>query len=160
MDQKRIDSLNLNAGIFTNFSQDHLDYHKTMSSYLNAKLRLFKEILPHKKSIITDTSIKEFSKLKQISKKNKLQIIDINPIKRKLKNKLKLEMNNFQLNNLSMAIAAAKLSKLSEKKIFGSIKRIKAVSGRLEYIKSFPNNIKVFVDFAHPRCVASISKKR
>ena len=149
LDQKRIDSLNLNAGIFTNFSQDHLDYHKTMSSYLNAKLRLFKEILPHKKSIITDTSIKEFSKLKQISKKNKLQIIDINPIKRKLKNKLKLEMNNFQLNNLSMAIAAAKLSKLSEKKIFCSIKRIKAVSGRLEYIKSFPNNIKVFVDFAH-----------
>ena len=69
LDQKRIDSLNLNAGIFTNFSQDHLDYHKTMSSYLNAKLRLFKEILPHKKSIITDTSIKEFSKLKQISKK-------------------------------------------------------------------------------------------
>ena len=65
LDQKRIDSLNLNAGIFTNFSQDHLDYHKTMSSYLNAKLRLFKEILPHKKSIITDTSIKEFSKLKQ-----------------------------------------------------------------------------------------------
>ena len=149
LDQKRIDSLNLNAGIFTNFSQDHLDYHKTMSSYLNAKLRLFKEILPHKKSIITDTSIKEFSKLKQISKKNKLKIIDINPIKRKLKNKFKLEMNNFQLNNLSMAIAAAKLSKLSEKRIFSTIKRIKAVSGRLEYIKSFPNNIKVFVDFAH-----------
>ena len=149
LDQKRIDNLNLNAGIFTNFSQDHLDYHKTMGSYLNAKLRLFEEILPQKKFIITDKSIKEFSKLKQISKKNKLKIIDINPIKKRLKKKLKLEMNNFQLNNLSMAIAAAKLCKLSEKRIFGTIKRIKAVNGRLEYIKSFPNNVKVYVDFAH-----------
>ena len=149
LDQKRIDNLNLNAGIFTNFSQDHLDYHKTMGSYLNAKLRLFKEILPQKKIIITDKSIKEFSKLKQISKKNKLKIIDINPIKKRLEKKLKLEMNNFQLKNLSMAIAAAKLCKLSEKRIFDTIKRIKAVTGRLEYIKSFPNNVKVYVDFAH-----------
>ena len=43
--QKRIEHLNLKAGIFTNFSQDHLDYHKTMQSYLNSKLHLFKNIL-------------------------------------------------------------------------------------------------------------------
>ena len=30
--QKRMNNLNLTAGIFTNFSQDHLDYHKTMKS--------------------------------------------------------------------------------------------------------------------------------
>ena len=42
--QKRIDHLNLKAGIFTNFSQDHLDYHKTMKSYLKCKLLLFKNI--------------------------------------------------------------------------------------------------------------------
>ena len=40
--QKRLDHINFKAGIFTNFSQDHLDYHKTMRSYLNAKLILFK----------------------------------------------------------------------------------------------------------------------
>ena len=34
-------------------------------------------------------------------------------------------MNNFQLNNLSMAIAAAKLSKLSEKKFFVQSKGLK-----------------------------------
>ena len=43
--QKRLHHLNLNAAIFTNFSQDHLDYHKTMQSYLNAKLILFNKIL-------------------------------------------------------------------------------------------------------------------
>ena len=42
LDQKRIDHLPLKAGIFTNFSQDHLDYHKSMKAYLNAKLFLFK----------------------------------------------------------------------------------------------------------------------
>ena len=42
--QKRLDHLNLRAGIFTNFSQDHLDYHKSMYSYLNAKLYLFNKI--------------------------------------------------------------------------------------------------------------------
>ena len=30
LDQKRLHNINLKAAIFTNFSQDHLDYHKTM----------------------------------------------------------------------------------------------------------------------------------
>ena len=47
--QKRMNNLNLTAGIFTNFSQDHLDYHKTMKSYLNSKLILFKHLLKKKK---------------------------------------------------------------------------------------------------------------
>ena len=38
-------NIKFKGAIFTNFSQDHLDYHKTMKSYLNAKLILFKEIL-------------------------------------------------------------------------------------------------------------------
>ena len=46
--QKRINHLNLKAGIFTNFSHDHLDYHKTMQAYLNSKLLLFKNILSKK----------------------------------------------------------------------------------------------------------------
>ena len=36
LDQNRLDNLNLKAGIFTNFSQDHLDYHKTMKEYLRS----------------------------------------------------------------------------------------------------------------------------
>ena len=67
--QKRVDHLNFHAGIFTNFSQDHLDYHKTFKSYLNAKLSLFKNLLSERKTIISDKFIKEFSLLKKISRK-------------------------------------------------------------------------------------------
>jgi UDP-N-acetylmuramoyl-L-alanyl-D-glutamate--2,6-diaminopimelate ligase len=46
LDQRRLDGLTLAAGAFTNLSHDHLDYHPDAESYLNAKLRLFDELLP------------------------------------------------------------------------------------------------------------------
>ena len=42
----RVDSCLFNAGVFTNLSQDHLDFHETMEDYFAAKALLFKEILP------------------------------------------------------------------------------------------------------------------
>jgi UDP-N-acetylmuramoyl-L-alanyl-D-glutamate--2,6-diaminopimelate ligase len=40
LDQGRLDGLGFAAGIFTNLTRDHLDYHGTMASYLSAKLKL------------------------------------------------------------------------------------------------------------------------
>lgn len=40
LDQRRLDGLSFAAGVFTNLTRDHLDYHGTMESYLAAKLRL------------------------------------------------------------------------------------------------------------------------
>jgi len=40
LDQGRLDGLSFAAGIFTNLTRDHLDYHGTMESYLAAKLKL------------------------------------------------------------------------------------------------------------------------
>ena len=48
-----------------------------------------------------------------------------------------------------MAISAAKLCNLSEKKIFNSLNQIKDVNGRLELVKTFSNKVNVYVDFAH-----------
>jgi UDP-N-acetylmuramoyl-L-alanyl-D-glutamate--2,6-diaminopimelate ligase len=45
LDQRRLDSLTLKAGGFTNLTQDHLDYHHDMASYQAAKLRLFDALL-------------------------------------------------------------------------------------------------------------------
>lgn len=42
LDQNRIAGLEFEVGMFTNLSQDHLDYHKTMENYLEAKKKLFK----------------------------------------------------------------------------------------------------------------------
>ena len=149
LDQKRLEHLNLKAGIFTNFSQDHLDYHKTMKSYFNAKMHLFKNVISPKKIIILDKTIKEYSILKKISKSRSLRLIDINKTKDKLEKVIGNRFNDFQIKNLSMAVEAAKQCNLKEKKIFKSLKKIKDINGRLELIKTFSNNIKVFVDFAH-----------
>ncbi len=41
LDQDRVEGCFFDAAIFTNLTQDHLDYHKTMDNYLEAKKRLF-----------------------------------------------------------------------------------------------------------------------
>ena len=48
-----------------------------------------------------------------------------------------------------MAIEAAKLCGLRNKNIHQSLKKLKDVNGRLELVKKYPNNILVFVDYAH-----------
>lgn len=41
LDLKRVYGIRYIIGVFTNLSQDHLDYHKTMENYLDAKAKLF-----------------------------------------------------------------------------------------------------------------------
>lgn len=41
LDQRRTDGVHFAAGVFTNLTQDHLDYHATMEAYFRAKARLF-----------------------------------------------------------------------------------------------------------------------
>ena len=52
LDQLRVDDVDFNTAIFTNLSQDHLDYHKNMRNYFNAKSRLFKNLNKDSYSII------------------------------------------------------------------------------------------------------------
>ena len=157
--QKRIDHIKLKAAIFTNLSQDHLDYHKTMREYLKAKLILFNKILPRGKKIICNKSEKEFLKLKKISKKRNLILKDIQSTEDKLKKISFLKLNEFQSKNLSMAIIASKICNLKDKEIFESLKKIKDVDGRVEHIKTFSNNIKVYIDFAHtPDALSKVLK--
>ena len=147
--QKRLHHINFKGAIFTNFSQDHLDYHKTMKSYLNAKLILFKEILKKKSTIISDKEIKPFQNYKKNCKKKNLKLLDINKEFKKIKNISSNFRSDFKIKNLAMAIKAAKLCGLKERLIYKKINKIKDVHGRLELVKKYPNNIKVFIDYAH-----------
>ena len=149
LDQNRLDNINFKAAIFTNFSQDHLDYHKTMKSYLNAKLTLFSKLLTKKNYVISDKFIKEFKILKKISKKNNLKLLNITNTLNEIKNTSISLPGHFQKKNLSMAILAAQLCGFKKTKIIQTLKKIKSIDGRLELIKKFPNNIKVFIDYAH-----------
>ena len=169
--QGRLNGLNFKTAIFTNFSQDHLDYHKSMKNYLKAKLILFSKLLKKNQNIITDNQIKEFKRLKMIAKKKNLNmltigtknsIFKINSLIPKssfqeltlkyYKKKYILEVpliGLFQIKNLLMAILAAKLSGLNIVEILKNIKKIKEVNGRLQLIKILPNKTKVFIDYAH-----------
>ena len=46
LDQGRVDAVQFAAGVFTNLSREHLDYHRTMARYAAAKRSLFKRDLP------------------------------------------------------------------------------------------------------------------
>lgn len=46
LEQRRLDGVHLRAAGFTNFSQDHLDYHATFDEYFAAKAGLFARVLP------------------------------------------------------------------------------------------------------------------
>lgn len=52
IDFHRLGGCDFAAAAFTNFTQDHLDYHKTMEEYRNTKLRLFKWLDKDKTAII------------------------------------------------------------------------------------------------------------
>ncbi len=75
--QKRLNFLKFKAGIFTNLSHDHLDYHKDMKDYQKSKLLLFKNLLTEKSTAITDTDIKQYSSIKKIQRKQKYKILTI-----------------------------------------------------------------------------------
>ena len=157
--QSRLDNINFKAAIFTNFSQDHLDYHKTMKAYLNAKLTLFSKLLLKNSYIISDKLIKEFLILKKISKRKNLKLLDITNTFNKIKNISASLTGQFQKKNLSMAILATQLCGLKKKKIIQTLKKITSINGRLELIKKFPNNVKVFIDYAHtPDALSEVIK--
>ena len=146
--QGRLNKIDFKAGIFTNLSQDHLDYHKNMENYFNSKMILFSRLLKKQRSMIVDDEIKEYFKLKKIANNRNLKIIKANKYSEIKKQKNSL-IGSFQIKNLLMSIAAAKLCGLKKKEIDFALKKIKSVDGRLELIKILPNNSKVYIDFAH-----------
>ena len=61
--QHRLDNIKFKTGIFTNFSRDHLDYHKSYKNYFNSKLILFRKLLINKSNIIFENEAKFSSNL-------------------------------------------------------------------------------------------------
>jgi len=149
LDQGRLNGINIRAGIFTNFSQDHLDYHKSMKDYFNAKMILFRKILKKNNYIILDKDIPEFTKIKKIIQKKKIKKIFISSSKKEYDFTSFKPIGNFQKKNLIMAIKACEIIGLNKKKISKCISKLKSVKGRLELAREFPDKTKVFIDFAH-----------
>ena len=171
LEQNRLDGLFFNTGIFTNLSQDHLDYHKNFKNYLRAKLYLFNNLVKKAGNVISDEDIPEFKKIKKITlnknlnifslfdKKNNFQYLshefkgDTQILEIKHLNKIhKIKINligKIQLKNLLMAIIAAKKSNIDLKKIFKLLPNIEPIEGRFEKVGNIKNKSKVILDYAH-----------
>ena len=71
VDQDRIAGLEFAGGIFTNLTHDHLDYHKTMANYRNAKKKFF-DNLPSNAFAITNLDDKNGAIMLQNTKAKRL----------------------------------------------------------------------------------------
>jgi MurE/MurF fusion protein len=172
LSQHRLAGLKFDCVLFTNFSRDHLDYHKTEADYFDAKMRLFTHHT-HKDTvaIIFHNDDKSDDVIK-IAKKEKCKIIKVGVDTKKsdfnitkfmphitgadftlvLNKKETIDLKTslvgkFQTQNLVMSLLAVKSIRdiTITQDILG---KIQSVDGRLDYIESF-NNAAVYVDYAH-----------
>jgi len=168
--QNRLDGINFTAGIFTNFTQDHLDYHKNLKNYLRAKLYLFSSLLKKNSFAILDTDIPEFPIINKICKKRKIkilsfgsrgnaiklishyyfgkkQIIKINFLNKIYNIKVDL-IGDFQIKNLFASMLASYLSVKNSDKIVKTLSKIKSADGRMQSVGTKGKSA-VVVDYAH-----------
>jgi UDP-N-acetylmuramoyl-L-alanyl-D-glutamate--2,6-diaminopimelate ligase len=58
--QRRLDGLRFAAVGFTNLTRDHMDFHPTMADYLDAKLRLFRDLAAEEAAAVVNADDSEF----------------------------------------------------------------------------------------------------
>lgn len=157
IDQDRIDSINFALKIFTNLSQDHLDYHKTFAQYAQVKSSFFNDdglkliniddehIAYNRKNSVTyslnrgDFCIDKFSLNNGIDAQVKFKdcLISFHSIL----------CGKFNLYNILAAFGAVSLLTDQEPaKIANAIAKFKGVEGRTQIVSQDPL---VIVDFAH-----------
>ncbi|HON56169.1 MAG TPA: UDP-N-acetylmuramoyl-L-alanyl-D-glutamate--2,6-diaminopimelate ligase, partial [bacterium] len=166
--QNRFDLSEVDFAIYTNLTQDHLDYHQTMENYAEAKAGLFRQMNNCGVAIInTDDnySVKmleasvnkkiltyglnekadiRFSNIDCTISKTNFEIIAKNK-------KLKVSSNLIGLHNVYNIVAAycvSHLLKISDAQFLKGIKNSKKIDGRLDKVS---NRLKlnIFVDYAH-----------
>jgi len=168
--QNRLDGINFKVGIFTNFTQDHLDYHKNLKNYLKAKLYLFSSLLKKNSFAIIDTDIPEYSIINKICQKRKIkvlsfgskgntiklishhflgkkQIIKINFLDKIYNIRIDL-IGDFQIKNLFAAMLASYVSIKNSNKIINTLPKIRSATGRMQCV-GYKKQSAVVVDYAH-----------
>ncbi len=167
LEQFRVKNCRFNLAIFTNLTQDHLDYHITMENYFNAKAKLFKELKEGNSAIINndDKYAKRF--IDCIDKKVNLITYGVkNNSDLMAKNiefmadgvsfdcawkdkrlNFKLHLNGmFSVYNSLAAIAAGLVNGISLETIKEALEDTRSVAGRFEIVRTNPM---VIVDYAH-----------
>lgn len=164
LDQKRVDKFQFSVGVFTNLSQDHLDYHPSMEEYFAAKKKLF---LQCDKAIVNADTLQAAEILMDFKGPTITYGIDSNADLTASDLQYTPQGTLFQLNfkgiaattqlpligrhNVSNALAAAAIALMKGhtlQAIAKALENVPQVTGRLEAV---PNSLglKIFVDFAH-----------
>ena len=163
IDQKRISGLKFVGGIFTNLTRDHMDYHKTVENYRNAKKAFF-DNLPKDAFAIINADDKNGMVMVQNTK----AIVKTYSIRCMADYKARilechfegmyLEMDNrevgvqfigkFNVSNLLAVYGTAVMLGQKPEDILVVMSTLKSVNGRLEPIHS-PEGFTAIVDYAH-----------
>ena len=166
LSQHRVDYCDFNGAVFTNLTQDHLDYHITMNNYFRAKAILFENLVSGDFAVINadDKYAEKFIellspnvKLITYGIKNDAMIKADNihfengaSFSCKIEDKeynIKLKMNGmFSVYNALAALATSIAQNLDLDISIKTLENIYGVAGRFEVIKNSPT---VIVDYAH-----------
>ena len=158
LDQNRVEGIHFDVGIFTNLSQDHLDYHGTMDAYKASKMTLFDHV---EKAIVNrdDPATKELDGITYgIDADADLKATDIveslegtsfllhyhkkvYPFETQL-------IGRYNVYNCLAAIAVGMLRGLRVSSLQKKLALFTGVPGRLERIRN-SHGMHLFVDFAH-----------
>ena len=165
LDQHRVFGANFWAGVLTNVTHEHLDYHKTFKKYRQAKAKLFKKV----KVAVLNKDDDSFGYFKRKTNKNTKVIsyslagmadIKAGEIKEKKSGLDFLATDNgvghrittvlsgkYNVSNILAAIGITRALGVDWKTIQKSVKNFRGIPGRMEHIKTRP--FQVIVDFAH-----------
>lgn len=165
LDQHRVHGVHFDVGVFTNLSQDHLDYHKNFESYLDAKKLLF---LQSKHAIVNADDSHSATMLEGLSVSNSsfgiteradVSASEIDITTRGVQFDMATRIGKARINiptpglfsvyNAMGASAAAIELGFTLDTIKRGLERMGVVSGRLEPLESEGRDFTVFLDYAH-----------
>ena len=167
LEQKRVGCCDFDGAVFTNLTQDHLDYHITMKNYFKAKAILFENLKDGAFAVINADDEYASDFIAVVPKNVKLltygvkkdadvraENIDFSVDGAKLtvvfedkKEKMNLHLNGmFSVYNALAAFTAAIAMGIDYKIIINALENTKSVAGRFEIVSKKPL---VIVDYAH-----------
>ena len=171
LDQRRLDGVKIKAAAFTNLGRDHLDYHPTVEDYLQAKLRLFEELLPEGGTAVYDPGEAYTDRIAEIAKRRGLKTITVGETGADLKlvgltiegfhQRLTIEaegrrfevdlplVGRFQVSNALIAAGLAMASGVSAAVAIAALSKLEGAPGRLELVGRTQAGALIFVDYAH-----------
>lgn len=161
--QHRIDGLTFKGAVFTNLTRDHLDYHKTVNNYMNAK-KMFFDMLPKGAFALVNCDDKAGAYMLQNTKANKLTYSLQNVADYKCKiiesrlNGTSLTINNndievlftgrFNAYNLLAVYGSAIQLGFTTEEVLVAMTQLVPVAGRFQTLTS-PRGYTAIVDYAH-----------